>query len=129
MGQDTEAISNAVQLYIDGAREGDASKLRQTFDSNARMYGNLAGTRYDVPITDYIGMADGAPADVDGSYKARITSIEQVGDAAIAIVEEEGFWGTVSFTDFFTLAKIDGTWKIVNKTFVHTGGEPPSVDG
>ena len=129
MGRDTEAISNAVQLYIDGARDGDAAKLRDTFDANARMYGNLAGRRFDVPITDYIAMADGAPADVDGSYKARITSIEQVGDAAIAIVEEEGFWGTVSFTDFFSLAKIGDEWKIVNKTFVHTGGEPPAFDG
>ena len=67
------------------------------------------------------------PADVDGSYKARVTSIEQVGDAATAVVEEEGYWGTVSFTDFFTLAKLDGAWKIVNKTFVHTGGEPPEM--
>jgi Putative lumazine-binding len=28
--------------------------------------------------------------------------------------------------DFFTLAKIGGTWKIVNKTFAHTGGEMPA---
>jgi hypothetical protein len=27
--------------------------------------------------------------------------------------------------DFFNLAKIDGRWQIVNKTFAHTGGEPP----
>ena len=129
MGQDTGAISNAVQLYIDGARDGDATKLRATFDENARMYGNLGGKRFDMPIAEYIAMADGAPADVDGSYKARITSIEQVGDAAIAVVEEEGFWGTVSFTDFFTLARIGDAWKIVNKTFAHTGGEPPAFDG
>jgi hypothetical protein len=54
-------------------------------------------------------------------------SAEQVGDAAFAVLEEEGFWGTVSFTDFFTLVKIDGTWTIVNKTFAHTGGEPPPM--
>jgi putative lumazine-binding protein len=48
----------------------------------------------------------------------------RVGDAAFAVLEEQGFWGTVSFTDFFTLAQIDSTWRIVNKTFAHTGGEP-----
>jgi hypothetical protein len=128
MGSDTDAISRVVQLYIDGAREGDASKLREAFDADARMYGSLGGKRFDIPITEYFAMADGAPADVDGSYKARIASIDQVGDAAIVVVEEEGFWGTVSFTDFFSVACIDGTWKIVNKTFVHTGGEPPSFD-
>lgn len=123
--QETEAIERAVQLYIDGAREGDAAKLRETFHPDARMYGSMAGQRFDMPITEYFAMADGSPADTGGNYKAQITSIEQVGDAATAVVEEEGFWGTVSFTDFFTLARIDGEWKIVNKTFVHTGGEPP----
>ena len=125
---DHDAIADVVQLYIDGARDGDAGKLREAFDANARMYGSLGGTRYDTPISEYFAMADGNPADVDGSYKARVVSIEQVGDAATAVVEEEGFWGTVSFTDFFTLACIDGTWKIVNKTFAHTGGEPPAFD-
>jgi hypothetical protein len=33
--------------------------------------------------------------------------------------------GNCLFVDIFSLARIDGTWKIVNKTFVHTGGEQP----
>jgi Putative lumazine-binding len=70
---------------------------------------------------------DGQPVDVDGSFQARVISVEQVGDAAFAVLEEQGFWGTVSFTDFFTLAQIDSTWRIVNKTFAHTGGEPPEM--
>jgi hypothetical protein len=49
-----------------------------------------------------------------------------VGDAALAVLEEEGCWGSVSMTDF-TLARIDGGWMIVNKTFAHTGGEPPAM--
>lgn len=128
MGTDHEAIERAVQLYIEGARDGDADKLREAFHGDARMWGSMAGQRFDIPITEYFAMADGSPADVDGSYKARITSIEQVGDAATAVVEEEGFWGTVSFTDFFTLSRVDDAWKIVNKTFVHQGGEPPAFD-
>jgi hypothetical protein len=91
------------------------------------MFGSLAGTRYDEPIGELIAMVDGQPVDVDGSFRARIVSVEQVGDAAFAVLEEEGFWGTVSFTDFFTLALIDGAWTIVNKTFAHTGGEPPEM--
>ncbi|MGB2875439.1 MAG: nuclear transport factor 2 family protein, partial [Gaiellaceae bacterium] len=60
------------------------------------------------------------------TYEARITSVEQVGDAATATLEETGCWGSVSFTDFFALSKIDGEWKIVSKTFAHTGGEMPT---
>lgn len=43
----------------------------------------------------------------------------------MAAVAEDGFWGSVSFVDFFNLAKIDGCWVIVNKTYARTGGEPP----
>lgn len=124
--QDTEQITQAVQLYIDGARDGDGDKLRQAFHPDARMWGSLGGQRFDVPIGDMITMLDGKPVDVEGSYQARIASVEQTADTANVVLEEDGFWGTVSFVDFFALALLDGEWKIVNKTFVHTGGEPPA---
>jgi hypothetical protein len=108
-------------------RDGDAAKLREAFHPQAWMFGSLAGTRYDEPIDELIALVDGKPVDVDGSFQARVVSVEQVGDAAFAVLEEDGFWGTVSFTDFFTLARIDGAWKIVHKTFAHTGGEPPEM--
>ena len=126
--QETDQITRTVDLYVQGAREGDAAKLREAFHPDARMWGSLAGQRFDVPITDMIAMFDGKPADVDGSYEARVTSVEQTGDVASAVLVEDGFWGTVSFVDYFSLALIDGTWKIVNKTFAHTGGEPPAPE-
>lgn len=89
--------------------------------------GSLGGTRYDVPISQLIDIATSHPLDSDGSYKARITSVQQVGDAATAILEEDGCWGGVSFVDFFARTKIDGSWKIVNKTFTHTAGEMPAA--
>jgi hypothetical protein len=54
-------------------------------------------------------------------------TVQQAGDAAFAIVMEEGYWGTVSFVDYLSLAKTDGTWKIVNKLFAHADGEPPEM--
>jgi hypothetical protein len=120
-------ITRTVDLYVEGMRNGDAGKLREAFHPQAWMFGSLAGTRYDEPIGELIAMVDGHSVDVDGSYQTRLVSVDQVGDAAFARLEEEGCWGTVSFTDFFTLAQIDGTWTIVNKTFAHTGGEPPPM--
>jgi hypothetical protein len=126
-GSEQREITRTVDLYVDGVRDGDGAKLREAFHPEAWMFGSLAGTRYDEPIGELIALVDGKPVDVDGSFQARVMSVEQVGDAAFAVLEEDGFWGTVSFTDFFTLARIDGTWKIVNKTFAHTGGEPPAM--
>jgi hypothetical protein len=124
---DRAAIERAVELYVEGARTGDAAKLREAFHESAWMFGSLGGQRVDMPIGEMIKMSETHPADVDGTYRAEIISVEQVGDAATAVLEEEGFWGTLSFTDFFALAQGDGGWKIVNKTFAHTGGEPPAM--
>ncbi len=124
--QETDQITRAVNLYVEGVGDGDAAKLRKAFHPDAHMWGSMAGQRYDEPVEELIAMVDGKPVDVDGSFHAQITSVEQTDDAASVTLTEEGFWGTVSFVDFFSLARIDGTWKIVNKTFAHTRGQPPA---
>jgi hypothetical protein len=121
-----DEIGKVLQLYIEGASKGDATKLRQAFHPDARMFGQLAGARVDIPISEFVAMAVGQPADT-GAYRGRVLSVTLIGDAAAAVVAEEGCWGSVSFIDFFTLARIDSTWKIVSKTFAQTGGEMPEA--
>lgn len=123
---DHDEIVRVLELYIDGASRGDAAKLSMAFHADARMFGQLAGARLDVPISELVAMAVGQPADT-GTYRGRVLSVTQVGDAAAAVVAEEGCWGSVSFVDFFTLARIDSNWRIVSKTFAHTGGRPPDA--
>jgi len=118
------AITSVVEAYIDGARTGDADKLMEAFDQRAWMFGSLGGQRVDIPIAEMIEMVQAQP--MGETYEARITSVEQVGDAARVTLDETGCWGSVSFTDFFGLSKINGDWKIVSKVFAHTGGEMPT---
>jgi hypothetical protein len=120
-----DAICAVVQLCLDGEATGDVAKLQEAFHEDARMFGDLAGTRYDVPIQKLFDMAAADPADT-GNYRSRILSVAQLGDVATATVAEEGYWGTVSFVDFLSLCRIGGSWKIVNKTFAHVGGEAPA---
>jgi hypothetical protein len=127
IGSEKAEITRAVDLYVEGVRTGDAAKLREAFHPQAWMFGSVAGTRYDEPIGELIALVDEHPADIDGSFQARVVSVEQVGDAAFVVLEEEGFWGTLSMTDVFTLVQIDGVWRIANKTFAHTAGEPPAM--
>ena len=91
------------------------------------MFGALGGQRVDIPIAEMIAMVSAQPANVDGSFKATVGAIEVHGDVASATVSEENFWGTVSFTDVFSLSCIDGSWQIVSKGFTHTGGTPPGA--
>jgi Putative lumazine-binding len=120
-----ETAVGAVQLYVDGVAKGDAAKLEQAFNEGAWMYGTVGGNRLDMPITEMIKMVEAKPADTDGSFNAAVRAVEEEGDAAVVTLEEQGFWGALSFVDYFSLARIDGSWKIVNKTFAHTGGSLP----
>jgi hypothetical protein len=53
--------------------------------------------------------------------------VRQAGNVAVVTVAEEGYWGTVSFVDQLSLARIDDRWRIVTKLFTHTGGQPPDL--
>ena len=121
---DYDAIHRVLQLCTEGEAKGDVAKLREAFHADARMFGSLAGTRYDVPIAELFALAESAPADT-GTYRSRVLSVQQTGDAAVGVVAEEGYRGSLSFLDYCLLARIDGVWKIVCKLFAHTGGEPP----
>jgi len=121
-----ETAVGAVQLYVDGVAKGDAAKLEQAFNEGAWMFGTLGGQRLDMPISEMIKLIVDKPADVDGAFEATVRNVEEEGDVAVVTLEEQGFWGTFSFVDFFSVARIDGSWKIVNKIFAHTGGEPPA---
>jgi hypothetical protein len=123
---DREPITSAVQLYVDGSSTGDVGKLKQAFHEQAWMFGSLNGQRVDMPIAQMFELVASQPMNSAGSYVAQVTSVEQIGDVATATLEESGCWGAVSFVDIFALARIDGSWKIVNKIFAHTGGEMPS---
>ena len=48
--------------------------------------------------------------------QARIVAIDLVGTAATVRLELDN-WTGHRFTDFFTLLKLDGNWRIMNKVF------------
>ena len=76
-------VTEAVQLYIDGAATGDTAKLEQAFHPDARMYGAVDGQRFDIPIAEMIAMIGSKPADVDGSFRGSIRSVEEIGRAHV----------------------------------------------
>src|SRR5215210_5845428 len=97
---DYDAICRVLQLCTEGEAKGDVAKLREAFHPDARMFGSIAGERYDVPIEELFALAESAPADT-GNYRSRVLSVQQKGDAAVGVVAEEGYWGAISFIDYF----------------------------
>jgi hypothetical protein len=122
--QDHVDVARVVQLYIDGA-SGDVGKLEEAFHADARMFGHVGDVHTYVPIGEFFKIVANSAGHLAGpNYSSSIRSIEVVGDAAVAILEEKDYMGC-DFVDFFSLARIDGRWQIVNKTYAHTGGSLP----
>jgi hypothetical protein len=121
-----EEITSVLEQYVRAAATGDPALMREAFHPDCRLWGTLDGDRHDITLDEFVGLVDGAPADSAGNYRGRVTAVSQVGDMAIGTVAEDGYWGTISFNAYFSLARIEGRWWIVNKTFEHTGGEVPA---
>ena len=119
MSQDKTDVTRVINLYIDGAGNGNADYLWSAFHESARWFGSVDGVDYDMDKDGFVTYMVGTPGKPSS---AKIVDIQIVGAAATATVEEEGFWGTLSFTDYFQLAKLDGRWQITCKTFAQTGG-------
>lgn len=119
--KDLEAVRAVIQLYVEGAN-GDVAKLKAAFHPDARMVGRFGATDLNIPITDFFRMvAQGAAGP---AYRADVRAIDIVGDAGVAVLVETDYLGC-DFVDYFSVARIAGRWQITNKTFAHTGGEPP----
>ena len=110
-----ENIVMPISQYIQGAIEGKSTIIEQGFHASAQIHGYLNGDLLADPIqTLYDYVEQHPPAD---GLKYVIRSVEWEGNAASASVEIEN-WHEHTYTDCFTLLKIDNQWKITGKIFV-----------
>lgn len=112
--QDVQSIKETIQHYIDGAKEGDSKYMKTGFHEGATMFGYIGDDLITGSIQNLYDWNDqnGPAKDI----QSVITNIDIEGTAATARVESDN-WTGYKFTDFFTLLKIDGDWKIINKVF------------
>ena len=108
-------ITKTVELYFEGMVERNKSKLEEAFIQEARLIGyrgeNFTITSFE---TWADGTSKGTPRNPE-NFVNKIVSIRVQGNTAVA--ETELFWPGVYYYDFLTLVKIDGKWKIVNKSW------------
>jgi len=121
---DLEEVRRIVQLYIDGSN-GDVEKLKEAFHPAAYMHGQIEhlGFKSYYPFSNFIDMVGQKPGMAGPNYKAYVRSIDITGDAGVAVLVETDYLGS-DFVDYFSVAKIEGRWWIVNKTFTCTGKSP-----
>lgn len=111
-----QAITEALNKYIEGCRQAKSSIMKPAFSENATMYsvgadGKLSGGAIQILFD---GIDKGFRLSPDA--KAAITRIEIVGTVASARIDANDMSG-ISFTDFFHLLKVEGNWTVVSKIF------------
>ena len=111
---DNEMIEKTVQFYIDGAKSGKGDDMKPAFHNDATIFGYIGDDLFAGPIQKLFDWNDkNGPAT---ELETKIASIDIVGTIATVRLESDN-WTGHKFTDFFTLLKVEGAWKIMNKVF------------
>ncbi len=109
-----DVIAKVVQHYIDGGRSGKGDDMKPAFHEDATIFGYAGTDLFAGPIQRLFDWVDkNGPAK---ELQAWIASIDVVDSVATVRLELENWIGS-RYTDMFTLLKVDGDWKIMNKVF------------
>ena len=109
-----DAIEKIIQPYIEGAKSGKGEDMKPAFHQDATIFGYVGPDLLAGPIQQLFDWNDeNGPAT---GLKARIASIDLIDTVATVRLELDNWTGS-RFTDLFTLLKVDGEWKIMNKVF------------
>jgi len=111
-----EAVRKTVELYFQGQATGNGDYFRKAFHVDAKLFAVREGKFWQLTSEQFAANASGKPAADESQRKRKIASVDIAGNAAMVKVELD--YPTVKFTDYLSMLKIDGEWKIVNKTFM-----------
>jgi hypothetical protein len=109
------AVRKPLELYIQGHATGNGDFWRQAFHPSARIEGIREGKLLSRTAAEFAAGASGKPAEDEAQRKRRIVSVDVTDDAAFAKIELD--YPKVKFTDYFTLLKVDGEWRIMSKVY------------
>jgi hypothetical protein len=109
------AVKIPLENYLKGHATGDPEFFRKAFHTEGKLIFIRDGKYATRTFEEYINGSSGKPAADEDRRKRSIESIDIAGNAATAKIVLD--YPAVKFTDYMTLLKIDGEWKIINKTF------------
>lgn len=113
--EDKKAIAVPLENYIKAHATGSGDLIRQAFHPEAKVMFAEDGKFNQWSMEEFAARFQGKPAPDEARRKRSFEILDAAGSAAIAKVVLD--YPTVKFIDYMTLVKIDGEWKIINKSF------------
>jgi putative lumazine-binding protein/histidine kinase len=112
---DEAAVRQTAELYLQGHATGRGEFMRQAFHPDAKLFSVRDGKVSQVTLDEFVGRLKGKPADDEAKRKRRVASVDVTGTAAVAKIDLD--YPDAHIVDYMSLLKVDGSWKIVNKSF------------
>jgi hypothetical protein len=107
-----EAVEKPLKMYLSGEPE----QLKHAFHPGATMFFARNDSLIAVPIPEYIARVEESRAKGPPPTRVeRISHIDISGTSAVARIELE--YPQQKLTDYMSLVKYGGEWRIVNKIF------------
>ncbi|REJ79487.1 MAG: nuclear transport factor 2 family protein [Acidobacteria bacterium] len=110
-----EAVKVPLEAYLKGHETGKPEYMQKAFHTDGKLMFIRDGNYTTIEFKDYIGRMNGQPAKDEANRKRYIESVDISGNAAVGKIVLD--YPNARFVDYMSLLKIDGEWKIVNKTF------------
>lgn len=112
---ETDGVKVPLNNYLQAHATGNPEFVRKAFHTDAKLFWYRDGKLMQRTAEEFAAGFTGKPAADEAQRKRNIDNIDITGNAAVARITLD--YPTVKFTDYMSLLKIDGEWKIVNKTF------------
>lgn len=110
-----QAVKEAAMKFVKSVAEGDSKYAKELFIDEAVLFGRLNGVLEHSSIEQFYHNVDTTPG--NPNFKAWVDVMMVEEDLAVARVLEEGWGGSIDFTDVLLMMKFDGQWKCVAKAY------------
>ena len=114
---EAEAAAARIPLenYINAHATGNPEYIRKAFFPDAKIMAFRDGKLLNLSVEEFASRFSGKPAADESQRKRRIDSLSITGNAGNARIVLD--YPDATLTDYMSLLKVDGEWKIVNKVF------------
>lgn len=116
MSEQSAAIRKVVQLYFDSYLNADAEGVARVFHEETRLYSVDQGALERTDLPDWLANLRGRREKGDiRKAQTSIVSLDVAADAAA--VKASLQFAEFAFTDYLSLLRIGGSWRIVGKIY------------
>lgn len=113
--KDYQDVEKAAMNFVKSVAEGNSKYAKKLFTDEAVLFGILNGELEHGSIEQFYKNVD--TVGKDENFKARVDVVTVEETLAVVRVLEEGWGGSIDFTDYLLLLKLNGEWKCVAKAY------------